>query len=324
MREPGTLSPPERLCSLYLLIKVPKEEGWKYPFHSFLVEAVCDSHFSEQERFFAYDLLHGQGVFMRKLWSIRTPEQLLQRIAVPQGFQFPSRAELVGTIGLIWGSRQALLRELSRPSATAKSLHDPAADGGAEALLTAALEAPLLPAQQQTVVEALASQNGLVGSLSPERVHALVEHNPVIAVEALLQLVRDRRADAHLAALAGMPLSLHSMEVVNRLTAAADLPPALVHVYIANCIASCQAAQDKNLQNRLVRLVCVFLQSLIRNRVINVQELFLEVQAFCIAFSRVREAAGLFRLLKTLETELGGVSLAGGASASDLSEAAQL
>ena len=137
-------------------------------------------------------------------------------------------------------------------------------------LMLRALKGPLLPAQQQQVLVALEQAPRLAISLLPggsSQLPSLVEHCPVIA-SALLQRLFQRRTelpyssssgqadhlcDNMLLVLAQSDVSLHGMEVVNRLVSTVDLPGDFVRSYIVNCIRSCESAQDKYVQSRLVR-----------------------------------------------------------------------
>lgn len=62
-------------------------------------------------------------------------------------------------------------------------------------------------------------------------------------MQVLLRVIELGQGPAFLPALVSMEMSLHSMEVINRLSTAVELPSEFVHAYISNCIQSCQAAQ---------------------------------------------------------------------------------
>lgn len=124
----------------------------------------------------------------------------------------------------------------------------------------------------------------------------------MLAVEVLLAMAAARapQLPAYLESLTRMPdPSVHSMEVVKRLTSAAiELPEGFLGRYINACIAACEAIERKSAQNRPVRLVCVFLHSLIRGKVVDVQAVQFELRAFCLRFLRIKEAVSLWRLLQ--------------------------
>jgi len=206
--------------------------------------------------------------------------------------------------------------ELERPASTssskseASSKEDQQPNREMRQLMSKAVTNPLTRHDSQTLINFLHEEGDpkIVQQLgmNPAKFPDLVEYNPIVAHEVLLMVMNTNQVTEYFQQLVSTDVTIHSMEVVNKVISTKELPEEFLNLYISTCISTCENIKDCFLQNRMVRLVCVFLQSLIRNKALNpAEDLSKEVQSFCVEFNQVREAAGLYKLLKQLE---GGLS----------------
>ncbi|CAO3668549.1 unnamed protein product [Umbelopsis ramanniana] len=168
-------------------------------------------------------------------------------------------------------------------------------------LMKEAFDSPLSIAQQENLLRMMELDIERMREYLPaDRLPDLIEHNQTIATEALEVLAPLPEFSDYLQTLLTIEITTNTMEVVHRLLIGLHrtyVPDEFLHIYLSNCIRSCELIDDRSLQSRQVRLVSVFIQSLLRNNVINISDFLIEIQSFCIEFSRHRGAASLFRIV---------------------------
>ena len=182
---------------------------------------------------------------------------------------------------------------------------------------------------------ALPSQLTQQHAFSPHQLPALVDKNPSVATAFLIALLTSPHqphtsdtiptlSSAYLDALLQCELSLHCMEVVSRLVSVvpAVLSSGWLVAYCHRGMEGCRSIVDRYGQSRMVRLLCVFCQSLLtREREAvgssgggsggsgglggGLYVLLSEMMGFCVEFSKVKEATQLYRTLKEWEAEAG-------------------
>lgn len=101
--------------------------------------------------------------------------------------------------------------------------------------------------------------------------------------------------------LLSFPFNLSLLEMINGLISYRPLPDWFHNQFIHLAIDSCDLLQDPLLKKRTVRLVCLFIHNLISTHGYVLNEILEVVQSFCMRFAQLREAAGLYRVLKTIE-----------------------
>ncbi|CEI88883.1 hypothetical protein RMCBS344292_03259 [Rhizopus microsporus] len=132
----------------------------------------------------------------------------------------------------------------------------------------------------------------------PHQLPQLVNLNQFLAFDTVPLLLQSKNKDDYLDAILSSPVTSQSIEIMYHALVhqKASLSSEFIHHYISNSIRSCDQLEEGPKQDKQVKQVARFIQSLLEQGIIHMADYFVEVQAFCVSFMRIKGVAQLFRL----------------------------
>ncbi|VDN02740.1 unnamed protein product [Thelazia callipaeda] len=210
-------------------------------------------------------------------------------------------------------SNEEILTSKSSRSSVASDKKQSLSTAEAAELLKKSLVSIITRTDSQKLTEAIAKDPSLtkIVDIPLTKFDRYIDENPTIAAAVIVNRITENcyELPRFFKLLAKMKISVQAMEVVNKLCTQIEFPQEYLNSYITTCMRRCnEPGQTLFAQCRQVRVVCVFLSSLIRSRIWDVRPLSVELQAFVLKFNHVREAASLYQaILMALQPTLNSV-----------------
>ncbi|CAK61638.1 unnamed protein product (macronuclear) [Paramecium tetraurelia] len=132
----------------------------------------------------------------------------------------------------------------------------------------------------------------------------LVEYNPQLVSDLITKLYQlGVNANVYLDCLIQIKISIQTLELVNQLSKSISLPDQFFNMFIRKCIVNCEEYKIPQQLTRQVRLVSVFIRTLIKQKTFDPKKIYVELQGFCLEFSSILEATQLFKTIKNAVQE---------------------
>ncbi|CAD8212503.1 unnamed protein product [Paramecium octaurelia] len=167
--------------------------------------------------------------------------------------------------------------------------------------LTQAQSTKLHPQDQQMILKLFKPEY----KIDEEQFNNLVEHNPQFVSDIITKLHQSgMNVHEYLNYLIHIKATIQTLELVNQLTKNITLPDQFLNMFITSCIETCEEVKQNQQQlTRQVRLVSVFIKTLIKQKTFNPKKIYVELQGFCLEFSSIQEATQLFKAIKNAVQE---------------------